>query len=485
MELQFNMIHRYPLFTNSGFVLAVATGFLVQNASASTSTCAQAKVVSGDTCSNVKVEFNFASCGSPQSKTLSTNAPSRIICKGKTITARSSNENFRAEAKFEKTEDGWGSVQWKPVAAVRTFIVDQSTEPANVTTKSETPKAEVVAVESVRTPSAEPPAAPATASPVSIAVTGFLDMRYTAFRAEDSAVNEKSRSGFLLDDGAIYFSAKKGNLEAMVDLPLSRELTTPAAATMGVGKTKTQFYGRYSINSNLNVTFGQFDTLFGVELNDSKDRVFGNTGLAYGQTLPIVHSGAYLTYSGDGITARLLAANPADRQTFGTDAADSSTEYGATVGYSNSMLRGQLGYLTRAMTDLNGDASQRSLVDILAGATFGDFDLDIQYSIVTDPRKNKLTDSTTDREDPGSAVLALLTYRLNEKLKFSGRYEKIDKDPIGSGYAEAQTFGLVSNFTPEDGFTVRLEWNDTFVNRKITGAAYGESRWDAALLVSF
>jgi hypothetical protein len=465
-------------------VLVVATGFLFQNASASTETCAQAKVVSGDTCSNVKVEFNFTNCGTPHSKPLSANAPSRIICKGKTITARSSSENFRAEAKFEKSEDGWGSIQWKPVAGVRTFTVDQSTE-STATDVSPTPKVEVAPTETVRTPSAEPPAAPVTAAPVSIAVTGFFDMRYTGIRAEDPTVNEKTLSGFLLEDGAIYFSAKKGNLEAMVDLPVSREITTPAVATMGIGKTKTQVYGRYSFSSSLNVTFGQFDTLFGVELNDSKDRLFGNTGLAYGQTLPIVHSGAYLTYSGNGITARLLAANAADRQTFGTDAADSSTEYGATLGYSNSMFRGQLGYLTRAMTDLNGDAGQRSLIDILAGTTVGDFDLDLQYSIVTDPRKNKLTDSTTDREDPGSAILALLTYRLNEKLKFSGRFEKIDKDPLGTGYAEAQTLGLVSNFTPEEGFTIRLEWNDTAVNRKITGSKYSESRWDVGLLVSF
>lgn len=148
------------------------------------------------------------------------------------------------------------------------------------------------------------------------------------------------------------------------------------------------------------------------------------------------------------------------------------------------MFRGQLGYLARALTDLIGDVSQRSLIDILAGATVGNFDLDLQYSIVTDPGKNKLTDSTTDREDAGSAILALLPYRMNEKLKFSGWFEKIDKDPIGSGYAEAQMLGLVSNFTPEERFSIRLEWNDTVVNRKITGSQYGESRWDAALLVS-
>lgn len=94
----------------------------------------------------------------------------------------------------------------------------------------------------------------------------------------------------------------------MVDLPVSREITSPTSATMGIGKTKTQFYGRNSFGSNLNLTFGQFDTLFGLELNDSKDRVFGNTRLAYEQTLPVAHSGAYLTYSGNGITARLLAA---------------------------------------------------------------------------------------------------------------------------------------------------------------------------------
>lgn len=74
---------------------------------------------------------------------------------------------------------------------------------------------------------------------------------------------------------------------------------------------------------------------------------------------------------------------------------------------------------------------------------------------------------------------------MNEKFKMSGRFETVDSDPNGGGYADAQTYGFASNYTPEDGFTVRLEWTDTVVNRKITSAAYGESRWDAALLVSF
>lgn len=475
------MIHRYRLFTHSGFVLAVATGFLVQNASASMSTCAQAKVVSGDTCSNVKVEFNFANCGTPQSKPLATNAPSRIICKGKTITARSSNENFRAEAKFEKTEDGWGSVQWKPVAAVRTFIVDQSNESSPAVSKVET-----VEAEPVRAPSAEPPALPIATSPVSVTVNGFLDMRYTGYRSADSAVNEKTRSGFLLEDGALYFSVKKGSVEAMVDLPFSRNGLLPSTtADIGIAKTKTQVYGRYSFGSTMNLTFGQFDTLFGLELNDSKDRVFGNVGLAYSQTLPIVHSGAYLTYSENGFTLRALTANPSDRQTFGSDPADSSTEYGGILGYSNSFFRGQFGFLTRAVADLSNGQSQRSLFDFLAGTTFGAFDLDLQYSVVTSPRKNILTEPTTDREDPGSALLLIATYRVSEKFKMSGRFETVDSDPNGGGYADAQTYGFASNYTPEDGFTVRLEWTDTVVNRKITSAAYGESRWDAALLVSF
>lgn len=311
-------------------------------------------------------------------------------------------------------------------------------------------------------------------------------MRYTGYRSEDSGVNEKTRSGFLLDDGALYFSIKKGNVEAMVDLPFSRNgLVSSNTADGGIAKTKTQVYGRYSFGSTMNITFGQFDTLFGLELNDSKDRIFGNVGLAYSQTLPIVHSGAYLTYSENGVTLRALAANPSDRQTFGTDPADSATEYGGIAGYANSMIRGQFGFLTRAVADLNNGQAQRTLFDVLLGTTFGPVDLDLQYSVVTSPRKNTLTASTTDREDPGSALLAIATYRVTEKWKLSGRFETVDSDPGGGGYAEAKTYGLASNFSPDEGFTVRLEWNDTVVNRKITGSAYGESRWDAALLVSF
>ncbi len=478
------MKHRFVLLA-TGLCLSTLVSVLWSgHAIAAETGCAQANVISGNTCSNVKVEFNFSNCGPGHASKV----PSRVVCKGKTITARSTSENLRGEAKFEKSEDGWGAVQWKSIATVRTFPVEVVSQPdaqqATSTAAQVAPASTAIAPD--RVPSAEPPTLPIATPTVSVTVNGFIDMRYTGYRSEDSAVNEKTRSGFLLDDGALYFSVKKGNVEAMVDLPFSRNGLLPSTtADVGIAKTKTQVYGRYSFGSTMNLTFGQFDTLFGLELNDSKDRVFGNVGLAYSQTLPIVHSGAYLTYSENGFTLRAMAANPSDRQTFGSDPADSSTEYGGVIGYSNASVRSQFGFLTRAVADLSNGQSQRSLFDFLAGTTLGAFDIDFQYSVVTSPRKNILTDLTTDREDPGSALLAIATYRINEKWKVSGRFETVDSDPNGGGYADAKTYGIASNFSPEEGFTVRLEWNDTVVNRKITGSAYGESRWDTALLVSF
>lgn len=319
-------------------------------------------------------------------------------------------------------------------------------------------------------------------------VNAFFDMRFTAFRSEDSSINEKSRSGYLLEDGALYVNYEKEKLTAVIDLPFSRNgilAPSPLTSDLGFAKSKAQIYGKYAITPQFSATFGQFDTLYGVELNDSKDRMFGNVGLAYSQTLPVVHTGAYLAYTAGGLVARLMASNPSDRQTLGGTGDDASTEYGATVSYTNEILRGQLGYLTRAMTNLSGAADTRSLVDILAGATFGAFDLDLQYSVVNNPQKNTQTASATDKEDPGTALLALLTYKISDELRLGARYEKIDKDPGAAGYSDAQTFGGAVHYKVQDGFTLRLEYVDMVVKRKFAGDKYGESRFDLAALVGF
>lgn len=464
------------------FVLSISAHVQAQSTKStyeSAANCVSAKVVSGDTCSNVKVEIDFSKCDAGLTEQSVTRA--RIICVGKSITARASAGNFRGEARYKKSDDGWGSVSWEQIGTPKTYkLINEK----NISVSAESPKSHPMP-STDRVPAAEPTTPEAT-SPVSMTVTGFLDMRYTGFRSADSSINEKTRSGFLLEDGALYFSVKKESLEAAIDLPFSRNgLITSDTSDLSISKTKSQIYGRYHFSKTMNLTFGQFDTVFGYELNDSKDRLFGNVGLAYSQTLPVVHTGAYLSYVENGFTLRALVANPSDRQTFGTDPADSSTEYGGVAGYANDWMRLQLGFLTRAVADLSSGQSNRILLDNLLGFTFGSFDFDIQYSVVTNPRKNTLTSPATDKEDAGSVAMAMLTYKLNEKLKLSGRVELLENDPAGTNYPKAQTYALAGNYLVQDGLNVRLEWNDTIVDRKTTAAVYDESRWDLGAVVTF
>lgn len=447
--------------------------------------CVSSKVISGDTCSNVVVEIDFSNCDPSLANTQPQR--SRVVCKGKSITARAAAGEFRGQSQYNKVEDGWGSVKWIPVGSPKSYRNAHSAAPEpspkkEALTSSKAPES---AVNVERTPAADP-ATPESTSPVKTTVTGFLDMRYTGYRSADASINEKTRSGFLLDDGALYFSVKKDDLEAAIDLPFSRNgLITSDTSDLSISKTKAQIYGRYHFSKTMHVTFGQFDTVYGFELNDSKDRSFGNVGLAYSQTLPVVHTGTYLTYAENGFTLRALVANPSDKQTFGTDPADSSTEYGGIAGYSNDFARVQIGFLTRAVADLSSGQSNRVLVDSLLGFSFGQFDLDFQYSTVTNPRKNTLTDVATDKEDPGSVAMAILTYKPTEKLKISGRFEVLDSDPAGTNYPKAQSFALVGNYAVQDGLTVRLEWNDIHVERSTSAAVYDESRWDISGVVTF
>src|SRR4051812_31478436 len=79
--------------------------------------CGSAAVVSGDTCSNVKVELKFENCKSK----LEPQPAKRIICDKSTIKARLQQGSLRYEASFEKKNDGWGGVNWKPIGKMKQY----------------------------------------------------------------------------------------------------------------------------------------------------------------------------------------------------------------------------------------------------------------------------------------------------------------------------------------------------------------------------
>ncbi|MBX9766073.1 MAG: porin [Bdellovibrionales bacterium] len=140
--------------------------------------CAKAKVVSGETCSNVKVEFDFSACGHNEKKLVE-----RVACEGQNIMARTTFNQYRYEAKFKKVDDGWGAVNWTSLGEVTAMKKPGAPAVAEII-----PLGAPAASTAERSPAAnyqipvtppEPPAAPAPETPAAATtVSGYVDALY-------------------------------------------------------------------------------------------------------------------------------------------------------------------------------------------------------------------------------------------------------------------------------------------------------------------
>lgn len=290
--------------------------------------------------------------------------------------------------------------------------------------------------------------------------SGYADLRYTTVTKDaKTGVAGNPESGYSIEDGAFYLNHQKDALTFNLDLPFRRfknsDKTTFVAGTENVsnnanvvlGNDKAQVTVKYT-HEQFELTFGQFDTIYGFELNDSKDRFFAKTGLVYDLMMPVTHSGVLLSYTYEGAYARLLSANSNNKGTLGDSATgDNSYEYGTAIGYSNATFRAQVGYLVRPINKATGlSGGSRSLVDITAGVTLGKFTADAEYAIVADETKNTLTATNTDKEDSATGALVMLGYNHDDKLSFAVRAEQVEKDPGQTGLSKATTLGFGAHY---------------------------------------
>ncbi|PWU19084.1 MAG: hypothetical protein C5B49_06290 [Bdellovibrio sp.] len=493
-----------------------------------TKDCGSANVTAGDTCSNVKVEFNFNGCSvnsQPQ-------PAQKILCEGTQIKARYEIDGYRYEALFNKKDGGWGSgVTWESVGQMKEYEKEKKNKhsEAKATQKSEThPAAKVDAKPAERTPGAAPSTAPAVtpqtpvaaspapaAAPASTApasataaapasplkFSGFFDFRYSTFSApqDPNVVDAHSESGFGLEDAAFYMNYEKDRVSFVMDLAFRRGKTydlNPTVApphnesnfsTFALGVDKSQLYLRYKVLDSLIFDFGQFDTVYGVEVNDSKDRVFGKTGLVYDLTLPVTHTGFMAEYANNGFSVKALAANPNNKGSNGTSPTqDTNTEYGVAAGYSNEVIRGQLGYMARPIATADGTGmASRSLVDVTAGTTLGRYSLDLEYSMVSDPSKNTLTPTdNTDTEKAGTGLLALATVKIAEPFLLGLRYEIINDDPSSMSLSHADALGLSLHYKLSSDLELRSEYIG-YNYQNVAGTKWSDARFNVAALVLF
>lgn len=475
--------------------------------------CGTAKVVSGDTCSNVKVQFAFEGCPQAHPEQMA----AKIVCDKTTITARLQEGNERFEAQFDKVDDGWGAVAWKPMGEVKRFEKVEKAEkvekkavafrpprPAVRSTAAETKverKAEANHEEKKPAPAPEPLAPAVSGSALAnFKFGGFADLRFSNFSVKDnpSVSSGNPESGFGVEDGAVYVNYAKDKLSAVLDIAFRRgkDVDTNGAATqpnqssgslIAFGVDKSQVYVKYQATSWLAVDFGQFDTIFGVELNDSKDRVFGKTGLVYDQTLPVTHTGVMAEATEGMFYGKAFAANPNNKGSYGTSTTgDDKTEYGAAIGITHDLFHAQAGYMTRAINKANGDGNgTRTLTDLIVGTTWQGFALDVEYNILANANKNTLTPADpNDTETNGTGLLALASYKFNDSWMAGVRYEQLSDDPSSASWKSATATGAAVHYRVSPELELRAEY--TGYNFKNTSdVKWTESRSNIATLILF
>ncbi len=489
------MIKKIPSVLMLACLVAISNGAWAKAEYSPAATCGAVKVVSGDTCSNVKVEFDFSGCllkSNPQ-------IAKKIICVGNKITARFQEGPYRYEADFDKVNDEWAGTTWKANGEIRQFQQKQSAGKAVVAPPVAAAPVPAAAAQ-VAAPERKVSSTEATAaSPFKFGA--YFDIRFNNYKTENNlTANGRAESGFAIEEGAFYLNYEKDRVSFVGDIAIRRakdvdikDATPPIPnqsnnANLALGFDRSQLYVRYKLIDGLVFDLGQYDTIYGVELNDSKDRVFGKTGLVYDATLPVTHTGLKLEYLVNGVYLKALAANPNNKGSFGTSTTkDENTEYGAAVGFGTDSYRGQLGYLARPIGKADGlEMGSRTLIDVILGTTLGGFSLDLEYTMVSDPSKNSLTSAdTTDLEKAGTGAMALASYKFNDNFTLGLRLEAIDNDPLVGGIVKkVDSYGVAAHYRLASELQLRAELVD-YKNQNLAGTKWNDSRFNLAALTTF
>lgn len=334
--------------------------------------------------------------------------------------------------------------------------------------------------------------------------SGFLDARYTSYRnfGGPNATQANSESGFGIEDGAFFLTLEKAQSSVFFEIPFRRSLVSddlnPGASNasprasnssaIAFGLDKAQLYGRFKITPATSLLAGQFATIFGVEGNDSKDRSFNKTGLVYDFLTPVTHTGILFENAQAGRTTKAFAANPNNKGSNGDGSAGGDkTEIGLTVGYSTEQIHSQVGLMSRPVPRANKDGNAiRNFADVIFGGNLERLSLDLEYSLVDDPGKNVLTpNDPTDREEPGSALLALVGYKMGDSAALFLRYEHLHADPAGDpNMLSADSYGASLHYYFDRQFEIRVEMTG-YAFTRVAGSNWTSERFNTGTLFYF
>ena len=437
-------------------------------------TCGSAGVIEGTLCSNAKVNFKFDRCKNNNNQV----TPAKTIeCAGEDILAKYQEGDYTYEAHFKKSTNEWGAIIWNLDGLVKEFQLEQILPPKKEVSTQIVPEA------------------------ASFKFNGFADIRYTNFHVNHDPLitSGQPESGFGIEDGAFYTNYEKGKLAVILDVAFRRskdsDLNSQAANpnqssnnNLSIGTDKSQLYFKYKITPDMIFDFGQFDTIYGVEVNDSKDRVFGKTGLIYDQMLPLTHTGFMLEFNFLGnYYLKSFLADPNNKGSFGSSTTrDDTAELGGAIGFSNDLYHYQLGYMSRKIMSASKlNTKNRSRLDIFLGGTYKKLSLDLEYTRLDDPSKNTLTPSNlNDLENAGTGYFSLLSYKVNDEILASFRYENLLNDPSQQSIKSVSASGFSFHYKISAELEIRTEYI-VYNYKGINSSSWDDSRFNIGSILAF
>lgn len=248
-----------------------------------------------------------------------------------------------------------------------------------------------------------------------LGLQAFVDGQYTL----PKNVGTGDR-GFTINDAAIYLAKDFGSgFAAMIDLPFASESATDNTVTFGQEKAQAFVQWNHGV---LSTKFGQFDTIYGVEQNDSKDRFFADTGIIKASQIPVTHTGALVGVGFEHFVVRGLVADV--RNT--SSQANNNLEFGLQGRFDFAPMYVAVGALYGQDHNIQTERTNL-LIDVMGGFKIDRIRLDAYVN----------SRSTAGVDDASTAIGVLSTLDLTPELGLGARLEWAKDVTVATGTTPA------------------------------------------------
>jgi hypothetical protein len=219
--------------------------------------------------------------------------------------------------------------------------------------------------------------------------------------------------GVTLNDAAIYLTRATSAGLVHVDLPFFSRLDNPA--TIGSQPNAFRFAERKAqafVEVRLEefaLRLGQYDTFFGFEAMDSRDRLFADAGILRANLLPRTHSGFQVAYRLEQIKIIGQIANPNGA---GRIQEKENPEFGLHVRYRGLTGFGAVGFTMNETSEFVQNRTNM-ILDFVGGTQLDRFGLEGEFLLKKSQEESKT----------GTAIGLMGVYAHTPELSIGARFE--------------------------------------------------------------